>query len=335
MKKLNVAVIGLGALGSRHASIYSNLNDVNLLGVCDIDNARVKKMAETLNTAPFISFSGLLDKVDAVSIVTPTSSHYEIARQFLLKGVNVLIEKPITKTLLQAEKLIDLAREKGLTLQVGHVERFNSAVGQLKKMARQPRFIEVHRLGPYTPRVKDVGVVVDLMIHDIDILLSIVGSDIKNVEAVGVNVISPLHEDIANARITFNNGCVANLTASRLTEKAMRKIRIFQEDAYISLDYLNQSARIHRKAGFRISISDIDIKREEPLRLEIESFINHACPGPAAKKSYIDEEAKEALRVALEITEKIKEGLDASKKNSTYRWRGLRRPSRSTPGQSH
>ena len=309
MKKLNVAVIGLGALGSRHASIYSNLNDVNLLGVCDIDNARVKKMAETLNTAPFISFSDLLDKVDAVSIVTPTNSHYEIARQFLLKGVNVLIEKPITKTLLHAEELIDLAREKGRTLQVGHVERFNSAVEQLKKMARQPRFIEVHRLGPYTPRVKDIGVVVDLMIHDIDILLSIVRSDIKSVEAVGVNVISPLHEDIANARITFKNGCVANLTASRLTEKAMRKIRIFQEDAYISLDYLNQSARIHRKAGFRISIVDIDIKKEEPLRLEIKNFVDHARQAPSAKESYIDKQAKEALRVALEITEKIKQRL--------------------------
>ena len=311
MKKLNVAVIGLGALGSRHASIYSNLNDVNLLGVCDIDKAKVGKVAKTLNIASFISHQDLLDKdkIDAVSIVTPTSSHYDIAREFLLNGINVLIEKPITKTLPQAEELINLAREKGLTLQVGHVERFNSAVGQLKKMANHPRFVEVHRLGPYTPRVKDVGVVLDLMIHDVDILLSIVDSGIERVEAVGVNVISPLHEDIANARITFKNGCVANLTASRLTEKAMRKIRIFQEDAYISLDYLNQSARIHRKAGFRISIADVDIKKEEPLRLEIKNFVDHARQASSAKESYIDKQAKEALRVALEITEKIKQRL--------------------------
>ena len=311
MKKLNVAVIGLGALGSRHASIYSNLNDVNLLGVCDTDKIRAREMAKTLNATPSISHQDLLDKdkIDAVSIVTPTSSHYDIARDFLLNGINVLIEKPITKTLPQAEELIDLAREKGLTLQVGHVERFNSAVGRLKKMAKRPRFVEVHRLGPYTPRVKDVGVVLDLMIHDVDILLSIVGSEIERVEAVGVNVISPLHEDIANARITFKNGCVANLTASRLTEKALRKIRIFQEDAYISLDYLNQSARIHRKAGLRISIANVDIKKEEPLRLEIKNFVDHARRASSAKESYIDKQAKEALRVALEITEKIKQRL--------------------------
>ena len=311
MKKLNVAVIGVGALGSRHASIYSNLSDVNLLGVCDIDRARVGEMAKTLDTAPFITHQDLLDKdkVDAVSIVTPTSSHYQIAREFLSNGINVLIEKPITKTLPQAEELINLAREKGVTLQVGHVERFNSAVGRLKKMANRPRFVEVHRLGPYTPRVKDVGVVLDLMIHDVDILLSIVGSEIERVQAVGVNVISPLHEDIANARLTFKNGCVANLTASRITEKAMRKIRIFQEDAYISLDYLNQSARIHRKAGLRISTANVDIKKEEPLRLEIKNFIDYARRTPSAKESYIDKEAKEALRVALEITEKIKQRL--------------------------
>ncbi|MEA3328810.1 MAG: Gfo/Idh/MocA family oxidoreductase [Candidatus Omnitrophota bacterium] len=309
---LNVAVIGVGKLGSKHAQIYSNLNNVNLLGVCDINKQRAESIARQLHVTPFIHYQDLLGKVKGVTISTPTSLHYQIARDFLNSGVNVLIEKPMTLTLSQADRLIKLSEQKRLSLLVGHVERFNSVVHALKKLSRQPKFIEVHRLGAFTPRVTDVGVVLDLMIHDIDIVLALVKSEIKKIETVGINVLSHHHEDIANARITFKNSCIANLTASRLIGKSMRKIRIFQEDTYISLDYLNQSAEIHRKVKNKMVSSSIDIKKEEPLRLEIKEFINYllnrkSCP-------YIDREARDALKIALQIVRKLRCQLRNQKK---------------------
>ncbi|MCK4828659.1 Gfo/Idh/MocA family oxidoreductase [bacterium] len=301
---INVAVIGVGEVGSKHARIYSNLSNVKLLGVCDINNQRAKNIARQFRTTPFVDYQDLLGKVKGVTISTPTTLHYQIARDFLRSGANVLIEKPMTITLGQADRLIRLAEQNKLSLLVGHVERFNSVVRALKKLARRPDFIEVHRLGPFAPRVADVGVVLDLMIHDIDIVLALVKSEIKKIEVVGVNVISPYHEDIANARITFKNSCIANLTASRLIGKSMRKIRIFQEDTYISLDYLNQSAEIHKKVKNKMVSSNIDIKKEEPLRLEIKEFINYILNRKS--RPYIDREARDALKIALQIVRKLR-----------------------------
>jgi predicted dehydrogenase len=303
-KKLNVAVIGVGEVGSKHARIYSSLNSVNLLGVCDINRQRAKNIAQQLHTTAFMHYQDLLGKVEGVTISTPTTFHYQIARDFLKSGVNVLIEKPMTTTLGQANRLIRLAEQKTLNLLVGHVERFNSIVRTLKKLAKQPKFIEVHRLGPFTPRITDVGVVLDLMIHDIDIVLDLVKSEIKKIEIAGANLISPYHEDIANARIIFKNSCIANLTASRLTKKAMRKIRIFQENIYISLDYLNQSAEIQRKIANKIVNASIDIKKEEPLKLEIKEFISQILNKKG--QPYIDREARDALKIALQIVRRLR-----------------------------
>ncbi len=274
MKKLRIAVVGLGRLGSLHAQIYSRLKNVTLISLCDNDKARAKLIGSTLKKPWCTNYTELFKKdIDAVSIVTPTSCHYKIAKAFLNNNIHVLIEKPITKTLKQASELINLAKKKGLIIQVGHVERFNSAVQAIKKLSHKPRFIEVHRLGPFAPRVKDIGVVLDLMIHDIDIVLGFTKSKIKDIEAFGVKILTK-HEDIANARIRFENGTVCDLTASRITDDSLRKIRIFQEDCYISLDYITQEAIVSKKIKNKITSKKIDIKKEAPLKKELSSFVH-------------------------------------------------------------
>lgn len=302
MNKVAMAVIGVGNLGAEHARIYSKLNSVDLVGACDVVSARARKIARRLKTHHFTDYRDLLDLVDAVSVCVPTKSHYQIAKDFLLRGVHTLIEKPITITLKEADELLELARAKNLALWVGHVERFNSAIKALKELSKQPRFIEVHRLGPFDPRVTDIGVVLDLMIHDLDIVLDLVNSEMEELDAVGARILTK-HEDIANARIRFKNGCCCNLTASRLTRERMRKIRIFQENAYISLDYLRQSARIHRKIGSKIVSSRINIKKEEPLKGELEEFVN--CILKRTTPFPIDQGARNALEIALKIVDKI------------------------------
>ena len=208
-----------------------------------------------------------------MSIAAPTVNHYQIAREFLLSGVNVLVEKPFTTTLKEADSLLKIAQGKKLLVQVGHIERFNSAFEAIKHICKDPKFIEVHRLSGFPGRSLDVGVVLDLMIHDIDILLGLIDSPIKRVEAVGINVLTR-YEDIANVRLTFKNGCVANLTASRISDESMRKIRIFLPHTYISLDYKNEEADIYRKDGEKITKEAIWIKKEEPLKKELSSFLD-------------------------------------------------------------
>lgn len=304
MKKLRIGVVGLGKLGALHASIYKNLPDVHLATVCDINEKTAKSIGTSLKIPWYKDYRDLikLDLVDAVSIVTPTYLHHKIAKAFLKNGVHLLIEKPITKTLQEARDLVKLGERNSLIIQVGHVERFNSAIQALEGLSSTPRFIECHRLGPFAPRVKDVGVVLDLMIHDIDIVLGLTNSKVKSVEAMGINIITK-HEDIANARIKFANGTVCDLTASRVTNDAQRKIRIFQKDCYISLDYVAQEALIHRKIGRGISSKKIDIKKEAPLKKELASFVhcvaNNARPIVSAKEGY------EALSIALKILKKI------------------------------
>jgi predicted dehydrogenase len=243
--------------------------------------------------------------VSAVSIAVPTSLHYNIAKEFLKNGIHVLIEKPITKTLSEADELIELARKKNLILQVGHVERFNSVIRAIERYLKEPRFIECQRLGPYYKRVKDIGVVLDLMIHDIDIVLGLVGSEVNKVEAVGASTITE-YEDVANVRLTFENGVVADITASRVTKDTVRKIRIFQEESYISLDYLTQEAYLFRKTNNKIVREKIKVEKERPLKRELESFIT--CVRNGTRPIVSGVEGRRALQVALTILDEIKPG---------------------------
>ncbi|MBI4335053.1 MAG: Gfo/Idh/MocA family oxidoreductase, partial [Candidatus Omnitrophica bacterium] len=273
MNMVKVAVVGVGHLGSIHARIYSQLKGVELAGICDIDEARARKIAREFHTACFSDYRGLIGKVDAASIAVPTELHHEISKRMLESDVDLLIEKPVTKTIQEADELLKIAKEKNLILQVGHVERFNSAFMAVEKIINSPIFIECHRLGPYKQRSIDIGVVLDLMIHDIDIILGLVKDEIREVEAIGASVLSD-NEDIANVRLKFKNGAICNLTASRITNKTMRKIRVFQKDAYISLDYFKPACVVYRMVNKKITYQNIKIKREEPLKLELEAFIN-------------------------------------------------------------
>lgn len=302
MKKIRVAVIGVGKLGSIHAQIYSQINGVELVGICDINQRQVSQIAQNLRTDFYTDYHQLISKVDAVSITVPTILHYKISREFLNCKIHCLIEKPITANLQEAKKLLQLAQEKNCILQVGHIERFNPAIRSIAKLPRAPRFIECHRLAQFSSRVKDIGVVLDLMIHDIDIVLVLVKSKIKSIDAIGVKVLTG-HEDIANARIKFYNGAIANLTASRVSDEAMRKIRIFKENAYISLDYTQQEAVIYRKIKNKIIAQSIPIKKEEPLKAELKSFIRSIRDG---KKPVVSgQDAYDALKLAFQILKKI------------------------------
>ncbi len=303
MDAIRVGVVGTGHLGSIHARIYSGLARARLTGICDINKDRASSLSKELQIPLSTEYKELVGKVDAVSIATPTTSHYEVAKYFLASGIHVLIEKPITNNLKEADELLRIAEENGLILQVGHVERFNAAIRAIEGLAREPRFIECHRLGPYKARGDDVGVVLDLMIHDIDIILGFVKSEVASIEAIGIGVLSEF-EDIANARITFGDGTISNLTASRLTEEAKRKIRIFQRNAYISIDYTEQSASIYTKCGNEIVKKEIDIKKEEPLKAELTSFIR--CVRNKERPLVSGKEARDALELALRITDTIR-----------------------------
>ncbi len=303
MKKVKVGVVGVGSLGSIHARIFAGLADVELVAVADPDLKKARRLARSARCEYFADYRRLFGEVSAASIVVPTHLHYKIASDFLKQGIPLLVEKPFTSTVDEADQLIHLAESKNLLLQVGHVERFNAAVVALKKLPEKPKFIECHRLGPFAARVKDIGVVLDLMIHDIDIVLALVGSGVESIQAVGVNVLTE-HEDIANARLNFKNGAVANITASRISPKSMRKIRLFQENSYVSLDYEAQEALIYKKQGRKSTRSKINIKKEKPLQQELQAFIQSVKEQTPPLVSA--QEGREALKVAAEILEKIK-----------------------------
>ncbi|MFC1703172.1 Gfo/Idh/MocA family oxidoreductase [Candidatus Omnitrophota bacterium] len=300
MRKVNIAVIGTGHLGSKHTKVYAALpSKVNLVAACDCQPSKAQPISQQYNIQPFLDYKKIpLKTLDAVSICVPTKLHYTVANYFLSHKIHCLIEKPITTTLQQAKHLTALSQKKRITLQVGHVERFNSAFQAIKNIARNARFIECHRLSPFSGRSTDIGVVLDLMIHDIDIILGLAKSKLKNVQAVGVNILTP-REDIANARIAFQNGCVCNLTASRVSPEAMRKIRLFLKDTYISLDYVTQEAFMYKKKNNLIVKHALPIEREEPLKKEIESFID--CILRRKKPVVSGKEATDALSLALKI----------------------------------
>ncbi|MFH1359934.1 MAG: Gfo/Idh/MocA family oxidoreductase [Candidatus Omnitrophota bacterium] len=303
MAKVKIAVIGIGHLGSRHLKVYSELkHKVQIVGIYDIKQDRAKKFAEHYGVQLYANHKDLCAKVDAVSICVPTINHFSVAKDFLESGHHVLVEKPITHTVQEAAQLIDLAEQKKCKLQVGHIERFNSAFQGIVKFTKNPLFIECHRLNRFPNRSLDIGVIMDLMIHDIDIILGLVRSEVKEIRAVGVPVLTPL-EDIANCRLTFANGCVCNLTASRISDDVTRKIRIFLKDTYISLDYVEQQAYIYRKYGRLISKHALPIEKEEPLKKELESFIDCILKNKRPLISGL--EGKEALELALKITKAV------------------------------
>ncbi len=302
MSKIRVAVVGVGHLGGLHAKIYREIENCSLVAVCDIDKARLDQISSALNVPGYANYEELFGKVDAVSVAVPTRLHYKIAYDFLKHNIHALVEKPFTPNLKEADSLIKLAQKNKLILQVGHIERFNSAFAATLAIIKNPKFIECHRLSPFPYRSLDVGAVLDIMIHDIDIILGLVNSKIKKIESVGVNVLTQF-EDIANSRITFKNGCVANLTASRVSDEIMRKIRIFQEDTYISLDYKEAKACVYKKSGLTITKVDLPIEKEQPLRKELESFL--ACVLEHKEPLVSGRIAREALKVALKIQNQI------------------------------
>ena len=302
MKNLRVGVVGVGHIGSNHARLYAETPSAEFSAIYDVDLAKANAIAKKYRVTPAQSLDEFAEMVDAASIATPTNTHYEVARSLLARGKHLLIEKPITDNAAHAGELAELAAQNGLILQVGHVERFNPVLSALEERLTHPRFIEAHRLSPYPERSTDIGVVLDLMIHDLEIILHLVRSPVQTIDAVGVAVLSR-GEDIANARLRFEDGCVANITSSRISPERMRKIRVFQEDAYLSLDYEKQSGEIYRRAEGRITREKVKIAREEPLKHQLVSFVECARSGRQPRVSGF--QAIAALELAIEITKRI------------------------------
>lgn len=310
MEKLKVGVVGVGYLGRHHARIYSELEEADLAGIVDIDQKRVEEVAGMYGTSAGLGVEELAGLVDAVSIVTPTVEHYRLAKFFLESGVDVLVEKPITVAVEEADELVEIAGKMGRILQVGHLERFNSGVMKMMDMVTTPMFIECNRLSPFPDRSTDVDVVLDLMIHDIDIILGLVRSPVSSIRAVGIPIISG-NVDIANARLEFESGCVANITSSRISLKRERKIRLFQPDTYMSLNYEKQELYAYRrivdqnapKARPRIEGGKVKVRKDEPLKVELEAFLSSVA---TRKKPVVaGQEGREALKVALAVMEEI------------------------------
>jgi predicted dehydrogenase len=321
---LPVAVVGCGRMGRLHARVYSEMPNVRLVGVCDADGDRANAVAEEFNCAVLEPIGDLPSEVRAVSIAVPTNSHAVVAERYLNRGIACLIEKPLAKDVEEAQQIVNTARRTGVAVQVGHIERFNPAVRAMHRLEIKPRFIEVSRISPMTFRSIDVGVVLDMMIHDIDIVLRLAGSRVAKIDAIGVSVIGTV-EDICNARLIFENGCVANITASRLSLKTERKLRVFSPDAYVSLDYQKKYGivarrshnleairdavdRIHRgevtdlsELNFAdlVQIEELKIDDIEPLRAELDAFVEAVTNGTAPTVSA--EEGLAAVETATRI----------------------------------
>jgi len=307
---IRAGVIGVGYLGRLHAQKLASFEDIRFVGVHDVDPARARAVADEFGTAVFADPGTLLDRVDAVSIAVPTTFHYRVAMQAIRSGVHLLLEKPIAARLKEGRALVREAASRRLVFQIGHLERFNNAVRQAATVLREPRFIECHRLGPFGGRGTDVDVVLDLMIHDLDLILSLVDSPVTRVQAVGVPVISPT-VDIANVRLSFGGGCIANLTASRVSAKKQRKIRVFQEDAYVSMDFVEQTIQIVRRtwpAGrtgpAELSAQTLETEKGDSLREEVRSFLDCVRTGSSPRVTGSDGLA--ALELAFRILRKMR-----------------------------
>lgn len=305
-RKLRVGVAGTGYLGQHHVRIYSSLPGCELAGIFETDEARAAEVANLYDCPVFSSMEELGENCDAVSVVVPTDRHCDVAVPLLEAGCHLLIEKPLCSSLREAEKIVSAARKHERIVQVGHIEHFNPVMTFLEEAVDRPRYIMADRLAPFQPRGTEVGVVLDLMIHDIGIVLQLVKSPVEKIESVGVNVLSPT-EDIANARILFENGCVANLNASRVSLKKLREIRVFQSSAYLSLDFMNQKGHLIRKDGAELRREDIPIERDEPLKLELAAFVESVRQTTDPKVGAAL--GRSALEVAITITEQVRAGL--------------------------
>jgi predicted dehydrogenase len=331
MKTLRTGVVGVGHMGINHARLYSEIPGSQFAAVYDSNSENAATAAERFGCRAASSLEEFAEMVDAATICTPTVTHHRIGLELLEKGKHLLVEKPIAATPAEARELASVAAAKGCVLQVGHVERFNPVLYALESQLKNPRFLEVTRLSPFPNRSTDIGVVLDLMIHDIEIILHLVRSPVESMDAVGISVLSR-GEDIANVRFRFANGCVANVTASRISQDRVRKIRVFQENAYLSLDYKNQSGYLLRLArddekessgigkliglatdskivtdfsGHRIVREPVEVEKGEPLRIELESFLQ--CAREGLKPRVTGLAAADALDLALEITRRIEE----------------------------
>ena len=302
VKAPRVGVVGVGHIGKNHARLYAEMPGAQFTAIYDTDRAVAEQYAKEFGTRAVGSLAEFAEAVEAASIATPTNTHFEIASELLRRGKHLLVEKPIADNTTHASELAALAAAQGLVLQVGHVERFNPVLSALEKRLTNPRFIEAHRLSPFPNRSTDIGVVLDLMIHDLEIILHLVRAPVENIDAVGVPVLSR-REDIANARIRFANGSVANITSSRISPERMRKIRVFQEDVYLSLDYQNQSGEMYRRTAQGLEREEVEIEREEPLKRELAAFVECAATGRAPKVTGF--QAAAALELAVEITRRI------------------------------
>jgi len=302
--KIRAGVVGVGSMGWNHARIYSELDNTELTAIYDTDPRAAEKAVRKFGGSVATSLDDLMARCDAVSVAAPTNLHHEIVMKLLTAGRHVLVEKPIADNPVQAAEMADLARDKGLVLQVGHIERFNPALDALEQRLNHPRFLEVTRLSPYPGRSLDIGVVLDVMIHDLDIILHLVRSPVTSIDAVGVAVLSK-GEDIASVRLHFANSCVANVTASRISMKKMREIRLFQEDAYLSLNYQKQTAKMFRLKDGKIVRERVTIEKGEPLLRELRHFID--CARAGAQPKVGGHEAVAALDLAIRITRQIAE----------------------------
>jgi len=333
--RLRTAVIGAGKMGRLHSRIYSEMAQVELVGIVDTERDKAEALAGEYGSQAYSEAGEILDRVDAVTVAAPTEFHAQLAEPFLRRRIGVLVEKPLAVSVPEAQKLLRLARENECTLQVGYSERFNPVVQAVRRLNFTPRFMDTQRISPHTFRSTDVGVVLDMMIHDIDIVLSLARSEVRDIQAVGVNVLGA-HEDIANVRLTFATGCVANMTASRLALKTERKVRVFSEEAYLSLDYLkkhgvmiSKAANIDMVQWLReqqgpdgeldlgnvdwtelVNMEMLDIDDQEPLRLEQEAFVQAVREGSRPEVS-----AEDAV-AAMELAERILEAI------GEHRWEG-------------
>ncbi len=304
-KKIRCGVIGTGYLGQHHARIYAALEATELIGIVEADDARAEEICGRYHCRRCATPGDLAELCDAVSVVVPTDKHCAVALPLLQGGCHLLIEKPLCTSLAEAEQILAAAKANGCIVQVGHIEHYNPVMGYLENAVTQPQFLTADRLAPFNPRGTEVGVVLDLMIHDIGVILALVRSPIRQIDAVGVNVLSN-SEDIANARITFENGCVANINTSRVSQKKVREIRVFQPANYLSLDFMHQSGHFLRKEGSELVREEIPIEKDEPLKLELASFAQ--VVREAGQPKVGAELGRSALDVAIQITEMIQAG---------------------------
>ncbi len=303
---INVAVVGTGSIGRHHARIFADIEDVNLVAIVDTDSTRAQELAAQYNCNALTNYKDIINSVDAVSIAVPTTLHFQIGMDFLKNNKDLLIEKPITTTIEEARELINESENRNLVLQVGHLERFNSGVSLISKMVEKPQFIESQRLSPFLGRGTDVDVTLDLMIHDIDIILSLVNSEISDLRATGAKVLTE-NIDVAHAWIEFENGCIAEAVTSRIASDKVRQLKIFQHNSYLNLDYQRQEIVCHTKKGDSIGKEIKKPLEKEPLREQLVSFVD--CVKNRTRPLVSGFEGKEALKVALKISGLVNQSL--------------------------